>query len=100
LVLRGTQKRSRAGTTKHPVQVRSLENWLPAVAKAFADCILPIDEFVVDEWGRMGSGRPVPTIDAGLAPTTEVHAMTLVSRNTADVADLGTNVLNPFESRM
>jgi hypothetical protein len=29
-----------------------------------------------------------------------VHAMTLVSRNVADVADLGASVLNPFDVRM
>ena len=73
---------------------------LAAVAKAFAERILPIDKSVADEWGRMSSNRPVPTINALLAATAKVHAITLVSRNVADVADLGASVLNPFDVRM
>jgi toxin FitB len=84
---------------KDPAQARRLENWLAAVAKAFADRILPVDKYVADEWGRMGSNRPVPTIEALLAATAKVHAMTFVSRNIADVANLGASILNPFDLR-
>jgi toxin FitB len=66
---------------------------------SFADRILPIDRAIVDEWGRMSAKRPVSTIDALLAATAKVNGMTLVTRNTVDVADLGAKVLNPFEAR-
>jgi len=39
-------------------------------------------------------------IDALLAATAKVHAMTLVTRNIANVDDLGANLLNPFEPRV
>lgn len=100
LVLGEIRKGVERARLKDPAQARSLENWLAAVAKAFAERILPIDKYVADEWGQMGSNRPLPTIDALLAATAKVHAMTLVSRNVADVADLGASVLNPFDLRM
>ena len=40
--------------------------------------------------------RPVPVIDALLAATAKAHSLTLVTRNAADVAGLGADVLNPF----
>ena len=82
---------------KDPVQTRTLENWLASVTGAFAERILPIDRLAAEEWGRMCAIRPTSTIDALLAATAKVHAMTLVTRNVANVADLGANFLNPFE---
>ena len=49
--------------------------------------------------GRMGARRPVSTVDALLAATAKVHGMTLATRNVADVAGLGADVVNPFEKR-
>ena len=46
----------------------------------------------------MSAKRPVSTIDALLAATAKIHRMTLVTRNVADIADLGAELLNPFES--
>jgi predicted nucleic acid-binding protein len=89
-------ERARLG---NPAQVRALENWLAAIGTTFAERILPIDQAIADEWGRMSAKRPVSTIDALLAATAKVNDMTLVTRNTVDVADLGAKVLNPFEAR-
>jgi predicted nucleic acid-binding protein len=74
-----------------------LWNWLAAIGTTFAERILPIDQAIADEWGRMSAKRPVSTIDALLAATAKVNDMTLVTRNNVDVADLGAKVLNPFE---
>lgn len=82
-----------------PVRARALEQWLDTVRKSFADRILPIDQTVADEWGRMSTKRPVSTIDALLAATAAAHRMTFATRNISDVADLGADVLNPFEPR-
>lgn len=84
--------------SRDPAQARAIEAWLAAVRKSFADRILPIDQAVADAWGRMSALRPLPTTDALLAATARVHGMTLVTRNFADVANLGVDVLNPFES--
>jgi predicted nucleic acid-binding protein len=81
---------------KDAARARALERWLAAVRAAFAGRILPIDDAVAEEWGRMSAGRPVPVIDGLLAATAKVHRLTLATRNTADVAGLGADVVNPF----
>jgi predicted nucleic acid-binding protein len=43
--------------------------------------------------------RRLPVIDSLLAATAKIHRMTLVTRNTADIADLAVLMLNPFELR-
>lgn len=85
--------------SKDTAQAGALENWLLAVDKAFGERILPIDRAVADEWGRFNVGRPVPVIDGLLAATAKVHRMTLVTRDTADIAGLDVQVLNPFDLR-
>ena len=77
-------------------RARALESWLAAVRAAFAGRILPVDDAVAEEWGRMSAGRPVATVDGLLAATAKVHRLTLATRNTADVVDLGARILNPF----
>lgn len=85
--------------SKDTAQAGALENWLLAVDKAFGERILPIDRAVADEWGRFNVSRPVPVIDGLLAATAKVHRMILVTRDTADIAGLDVQVLNPFDLR-
>ena len=84
---------------KDKTQANAIEDWLLAVDKAFGERILPVDRAVANEWGRLNASRPLPVIDGLLAATAKIHRMTLVTRNTADIADLGVHVLNPFELR-
>jgi toxin FitB len=84
---------------KDNVQANAIEKWLVAVDKAFGERILPIDRAVADEWGRLNASRPLPVIDSLLAATAKIHHMTLVTRNSVDIADLDVHILNPFESR-
>ena len=97
LVLGGIRKGIERARPTNPGQARALEKWLSTLSQCFADRILPIDLAVADEWGRMSAKRPVSTVDALLAATAKVHRMMLATRNVADVADLGAEVLNPFE---
>ncbi len=99
LVLGEIRKGIERARPSDPPKARALETWLSAVRRSFADRVLPVDQLVADEWGRMSAVRPVPSIDALLAATAKVHRMTLATRNLADVADLGADVLNPFEPR-
>ena len=80
-------------------QAFALERWLAAVVQGFAGRILSVDQAVADEWGRMSAKRPLSTIDTLLAATAKVHRMTLATRNTSHVADLGAEVINPFLPR-
>jgi hypothetical protein len=97
LVLGEIRKGVERVRAKDPSRARALEAWLSAVGKSFSDRVLPVDQAVADEWGCMGAKRPVSTIDALLAATAKVHRLTLVTRNTADVADLGAPVVDPFD---
>jgi predicted nucleic acid-binding protein len=73
-----------------------LEEWLGEVVSGFGDRVLAVDAATAEEWGRMSAIRPVPVIDALLAATAKTNGLTLVTRNEADVAGLGVDVLNPF----
>ena len=97
LVLGEIRKGLERARRSDPSRARALENWLASIETSFAERILPIDQAIADEWGRMSAKRSVSTIDALLAATAKVNGMTLVTRNTADVADLGAKFLNPFE---
>ena len=85
--------------SKDAAQANAIENWLTAVDKAFGERILPVDRAIANEWGRLNASRPLPVIDGLLAATAKIHRMTLVTRNTADIVDLGVHILNPFELR-
>jgi len=97
LVLGEIRKGVERARLNDPAQARALEKWLTTVVQSFGERILPIDQAVADEWGRMSAARPVSTVDALLAATAKVQGMTLVTRNVADIADLGAMVINPFE---
>ena len=73
-------------TTLKPTRLRT---GLFVVDEAFGERILPIDRAVANEWGRLNAMRPLPVIDGLLAATAKIHRMTMVTRNTADIADLG-----------
>jgi len=81
----------------NPAQASALEQWLTEMVRSFAERILPIDQAVADEWGRMSAKRSLSTIDALLAATAKVNGMTLATRNISDVVNLGVRVLDPFE---
>lgn len=81
---------------KDRAQAVGLERWLHKTEEIFGERVLPITGKIADEWGRISSIRPLPVVDALLAATAIVHDLTLVTRNTADVHDLGARFLNPF----
>jgi len=83
----------------NPVQASALEQWLTELVRSFTERIMPIDQAVADEWGRMSAKRSLSTIDALLAATAKVNGMTLATRNISDVVNLGVRVLNPFDRR-
>lgn len=81
---------------------RSLASWLnDQLLPRFADRILPVDEAVAEAWGRIVArrerlGRPLDSVDAFIAATAEVHALTLVTRNAADFMGSVKSILNPW----
>ena len=81
---------------RDPAQARALEKWLLRIATEFADRLLPVDEKVADQWGRLGLQQPIPILDAFLAATALVHGLTLVSRDEEGFRHTGVAVVNPF----
>jgi predicted nucleic acid-binding protein len=92
----GIERIRRRGDAK---SVRALEAWLRALATHHADRILPIDQAVAEEWGRLSVPDPVPVIDGLMAATARVHDLTLATRNLKDTERTGVACLNPFDDR-
>jgi predicted nucleic acid-binding protein len=98
LVLGEIRKGVELARRRDPRKAEALKAWLGEVVAGFGDRVLPVDTAVAEEWGRMNAIRPAPVIDALLAATARANGLTLVTRNTADVAGLGAEVLNPFDA--
>lgn len=81
----------------------ALEAWLGTeLRNRFAGRILPIDAEVADRWGYLAAQARskkilLPVIDGLLAATALQHNLTIVTRNTKDVAGIGVAVFNPWE---
>ena len=97
LVLGEIRKGVELKRRRDPAQADLLEAWLDQIKIAFGDRALPVDATIIEAWGRMAARRSAPVVDGLLAATAKVHALTLVTRNEADVADLGARILNPFD---
>jgi len=77
-------------------QAAVLERWLTGIRAGFEDRVLPVSLPVATAWGRQQQAQPLPVIDALLAATARVHALTMVTRNVKDFESAGIPVLNPF----
>ena len=75
---------------------RSLSLWANDWELAMGNQLLAVDAAVAHVWGDFHRGRTLPAIDSLLAATAVAHRLTLVTRNTADIADLGVDLLNPW----
>jgi len=81
---------------RDPRAAISLDQWLARLTEQFSDRLLPIDEETALQWGHLNVPDPVPTVDGLLAATAMVHGLTLVTRNTGDVARTGVPLIDPF----
>lgn len=81
-----------------------LQEWLENdLIPLFTGRILPVTQAIADRWGvlsgtRQIAGRPLSMADGILAATAMEHGLTLVTRNVKDFEDLGSTILNPWES--
>jgi toxin FitB len=82
--------------TRNPRRAHALEKWLEEWVQSFSERLLPVDEKVAQNWGRMNARNSLPVIDSLLAATAEAHGLVLVTRNLQDIERCGVRCLNPF----
>jgi toxin FitB len=74
-----------------------IEAWLDLVAGSYN--ILPMDAPAFRAWAKLMHRRSDTLYeDAMIAATARMHNLTVVTRNVADFAPFGVNVLNPFKA--
>ena len=83
---------------RDPVAAGRLERWLLAILASYGDRILPVDARTAEIWGRLDVPDPLPPVDGLLAATAIANDLTLVTRNTRQVARTGVRLLDPFRA--
>jgi len=79
-----------------PPQGSALRVWLTGVRAAFAGRILPFTDNTATLCAAMHVPNPRSERDAMIAATALEHGMTVVTRNVADFAGSGVQLINPF----
>jgi predicted nucleic acid-binding protein len=74
----------------------SLGRWIDDVEAKFGSCILTVDLATARVWGELSAVRPRAAIDTLIAATAIVRDLTLVTRNTREVADTGVDLVDPW----
>jgi predicted nucleic acid-binding protein len=84
---------------RDPAQGAILRRWLEAqVLPAFAERILPVDTAVARRSATLHVPDPRPVRDSLIAATALVHAMPVATRNVADFAPTGVQIINPWQA--
>jgi predicted nucleic acid-binding protein len=91
-IIKGFAMRDRSD----PVAAAALSRWLDGLRNLYADRILAVDDDVATAWGYLMARRSFPVPGGLIAATARVHNLTLVTRNIADFAGTGVDVVNPW----
>ena len=81
-----------------PIAAERLGNWVDGIETMFADRILPVDATAARIWGELSAGRSLPVVDTLIAATAIASGLTLVTRNTRDVATTGVPLVDPWQA--
>lgn len=87
------RRRTDAGTADR------LAVWVDEIERNFADRVLPVDAAAARLWGELSAARSLPVVDTLIAATAMTRGLTLVTRNTRDVAATGVAALDPWDAR-
>jgi hypothetical protein len=79
-----------------PPAAAALRRWLDELRFVYAARILPIDDAVATTWGRLMAQRTRPVVDTLILATAQVNNKIIVTRNVADFADAGVEVIDPW----
>ena len=94
-IMRGIALRQKSD----PVAASHLAAWLRGIRHDHAARILPVTDQIAVEWGRIAAIRPRGDVDGLIAATAIVHDLAVVTRNVADFADAGVDVIDPWSVR-
>ena len=79
------------------VTAARLAAWVDGIETTFADRVLTVDAPAARLWGELSAGRTLPVIDTLIAATAITRGLTLVTRNTRDVAGTGVPLVDPWQ---
>jgi len=82
---------------RDPAQAGVFDSWLSELRARFADRIVPIDDRVAEEWGRLNAAGSRNTVDSLIAATARIHELTVVTRNIREFEGCGVPLLNPWD---
>jgi len=77
-------------------QAALLDAWLDELLDHYRNNILAFEGDAAQVWVRLRVPHPEHELDKQIAAIALVNALTVVTRNTADVAGTGVKLLNPF----
>jgi predicted nucleic acid-binding protein len=76
---------------------RALEASFDLIQERFPDRILAVDFAIAMKYGELqAQAGPLPTLDTLIAATAIVNRLTIITRNTADIARTGASVHDPW----
>ncbi len=81
-----------------PSQGRNLRNWLENVKLKFGDRVLPYALETATVCASLHVPNPRPERDTMIAATAIEHKFTVVTRNVADFASTGVDLINPWQT--
>lgn len=83
---------------RDPQSAQTLERWLRRVIREHSSRLIPVDQEIAEEWGRLNVPDPLPVIDGMIAATALVHNLTVVTHNIKDIARTGVACVDPFDT--
>lgn len=84
---------------RDPERAAAFDSWLEALYRQFPGRLIEIDTQIAEEWGRLNTGDPRPTVDSLIAASARVRGFTVVTRNTSDFEPLDVPLVNPWLDR-